>query len=62
MLFSGINRGENIGQVVLHSGTVGAALTAGANGIRAMALSHVVPREAGEPEWTAAAQLARDRG
>lgn len=59
VLLSGINRGENIGQVVLHSGTVGAALTAGANGIRAMALSNVVPRDA-EPDWTAAAQLARD--
>ncbi|HLS32407.1 MAG TPA: 5'/3'-nucleotidase SurE, partial [Brevibacterium sp.] len=60
VLLSGINRGENIGQVVLHSGTVGAALTAGANGIRAMALSHAVPRDGGEPGWTHAAGIARD--
>lgn len=60
VLLSGINRGENIGQVVLHSGTVGATLTAGANGTRALAVSQVVPRDGGEPDWTMAADLARD--
>ncbi|WP_018786473.1 5'/3'-nucleotidase SurE [Micromonospora sp. CNB394] len=39
LLLSGINRGANAGHAVLHSGTVGAALTAGNNGIRALAVS-----------------------
>lgn len=60
MLLSGINRREKIGQVALRSGTVGAALTARANGIRAVALSHAVPRDGGEPGWTHAAGIARE--
>jgi 5'-nucleotidase len=39
LVLSGINRGANTGRVVLHSGTVGAALTAANHGIRAMAVS-----------------------
>jgi 5'-nucleotidase len=39
VLLSGINRGANAGNAVLHSGTVGAALTAANNGVRAMAVS-----------------------
>jgi len=39
VLLSGINRGANVGRAVLHSGTVGAALTASINGLRAMAVS-----------------------
>jgi 5'-nucleotidase len=39
VVLSGINRGANAGRAVLHSGTVGAALTASANGCRAMAVS-----------------------
>jgi 5'-nucleotidase len=39
VLLSGINRGANAGHAVLHSGTVGAALTAANNGARAMAVS-----------------------
>jgi 5'-nucleotidase len=39
LVLSGINRGANTGQVVLHSGTVGAALTAANHGIPAMAVS-----------------------
>jgi 5'-nucleotidase len=39
VVLSGINRGANLGRAVIHSGTVGAALTAGAQGIRAMAVS-----------------------
>ncbi|WP_281181055.1 5'/3'-nucleotidase SurE [Micromonospora rhizosphaerae] len=34
-----MNRGANAGRAVLHSGTVGAAFTAAANGCRAMAVS-----------------------
>jgi 5'-nucleotidase len=36
---SGINRGANAGYGILHSGTVGAALTAATNGRRGMAVS-----------------------
>ncbi|ONI84558.1 5'/3'-nucleotidase SurE [Saccharothrix sp. ALI-22-I] len=39
IVLSGVNRGANIGRAILHSGTVGAALTAGINGARAMAVS-----------------------
>ncbi|MEV0720841.1 5'/3'-nucleotidase SurE [Asanoa sp. NPDC050611] len=39
LVVSGINRGANAGRAVLHSGTVGAALTASAAGCRAMAVS-----------------------
>jgi 5'-nucleotidase len=38
-VLSGINVGSNIGRAVLHSGTVGAALTAGLHGWRALAVS-----------------------
>lgn len=61
VVLSGINRGANVGQVILHSGTVGAALTGGVNGGRALAVSQDVPENAGEPDWTAAATLARER-
>ncbi|WP_229402673.1 5'/3'-nucleotidase SurE [Micromonospora okii] len=39
LVLSGINRGANAGHAILHSGTVGAALTAGNNGARALAVS-----------------------
>ncbi|WBB80543.1 5'/3'-nucleotidase SurE [Micromonospora sp. WMMD882] len=39
LVLSGINRGANAGYAILHSGTVGAALTAGNNGARALAVS-----------------------
>src|SRR3954451_1736734 len=39
LVLSGINDGANTGQAVLHSGTVGAALTAATHGCRATAFS-----------------------
>lgn len=39
IVVSGINHGPNTGQAVLHSGTVGAALTASTFGFRALAVS-----------------------
>ena len=39
IVLSGINRGANAGHAVLHSGTVGAALSAANSGRRAMAVS-----------------------
>jgi len=60
VLLSGINRGANVGRAVLHSGTVGAALTAGINGIRAMAVSLDVGLLTDvEYHWETAAEVAR---
>ncbi len=39
VVLSGVNRGANGGQAILHSGTVGAALTAANNGCRGLAVS-----------------------
>lgn len=39
VVLSGVNRGANVGRAVLHSGTVGAAFTAAANGCHGMAVS-----------------------
>ena len=39
LVLSGVNPGANTGRVLLHSGTVGAALTAGVMGVRAIAVS-----------------------
>ena len=44
LVLSGINKGPNTGHAVLHSGTVGAALTALAHGVPAMAVSVNAPR------------------
>ncbi len=55
IVLSGINDGPNTGYAVLHSGTVGAALTAATHGCRAIALSAAV----GAPtDFRAAAWLA----
>lgn len=58
LVLSGINRGANIGRAILHSGTVGAALTGGVNGGRAMAISLDIPVASGPPRWANAATLA----
>jgi 5'-nucleotidase len=39
IVLSGVNRGANLGRAVIHSGTVGAALTGAINGARALAVS-----------------------
>ncbi|GIG90294.1 5'/3'-nucleotidase SurE [Plantactinospora endophytica] len=39
VVLSGVNRGANAGRAVLHSGTVGAAFTAAANGCHGLAVS-----------------------
>lgn len=54
LVLSGINRGANVGRAILHSGTVGAALTAGQFGARGLAVSLDVPLGGTEPEhWDA---------
>lgn len=55
LVASGVNRGLNTGHLVLHSGTVGAALTAAVLGIPAVAVSLAW----GDDEhWVTAARLA----
>lgn len=61
LVLSGINRGANVGRAVLHSGTVGAALTAGINGVRAMAVSLDVPlHPTADPHWASAAAVVAE--
>jgi 5'-nucleotidase len=56
LVVSGINHGVNVGRSILHSGTVGAALTASQLGIRALAVSL---RAGADPDpWDSAAELA----
>jgi 5'-nucleotidase len=59
LVLSGINYGANLGESVLHSGTVGAALTAGRLGVHALAVSldcdHLPP--GASPRWDTAAGL-----
>lgn len=54
IVMSGINLGANTGRATLHSGTVGAALSAAAHSIRAMAVSIA----AGDPQhWDTAREV-----
>ncbi|GAA3007130.1 5'/3'-nucleotidase SurE [Actinokineospora diospyrosa] len=56
LVVSGINRGANTGRAVIHSGTVGAALTASVLGVSALAFSLDVPLDRSEPpHWETAA-------
>ena len=56
LVLSGINHGVNVGRSALHSGTVGAALTASQLGISALAVSL---RVGDDPDpWESAADLA----
>lgn len=66
LVLSGINEGANLGRAVLHSGTVGAALTGGRLGVRSLAVSldcagtlTGTARAEGTPEplWATAADL-----
>ena len=55
-MLSGINHGPSTGHAVLHSGTVGAALTASTHGVRAMAVSMATPEPS---KWGAAWVVSR---
>lgn len=57
LVASGVNPGLNTGRVTLHSGTVGAALTAASLGMSAVAVS-IAGREATVRHWDVAADLA----
>jgi len=61
LVLSGINPGANAGRAVLHSGTVGAALTAVARGLRGMAVSldYLAAVDGSTLHWATAAATAR---
>ncbi|HYH30332.1 MAG TPA: 5'/3'-nucleotidase SurE [Pseudonocardia sp.] len=55
LVLSGINRGANVGRAVLHSGTVGAVLTAAVHDVRGLAVSlDVALHPTGDRHWDAA--------
>lgn len=57
LVASGVNPGLNTGRVTLHSGTVGAALTAANLGLSAVAVS-IAGHESSVRHWSVAAELA----
>jgi 5'-nucleotidase len=59
VLLSGINRGPNTGRAVLHSGTVGAAMTASLSGVPAAAFSLDVRGGQVPEHWETAVAVAR---
>lgn len=58
LLLSGVNRGPNTGRAVLHSGTVGAAMTAAGFQVRSAAFSLDVRAEHDTEHWETAAAAA----
>ncbi|UWF78332.1 MULTISPECIES: 5'/3'-nucleotidase SurE [Microbacterium] len=58
LVLSGVNHGANVGRAILHSGTVGAALTGGLNGARALAVSLDVGMHPTSFAWETAAGVA----
>ena len=60
VVLSGVNHGANVGRAILHSGTVGAALTGGLNGAWGIAVSLDVGMRPEVFYWEAAAAPAID--
>lgn len=58
VVLSGVNHGANVGRAILHSGTVGAALTGGLNGARALAVSLDAGMRPQTLHWLRAARTA----
>lgn len=58
VVLSGVNHGANVGRAILHSGTVGAALTGGLNGAWGMAVSLDVGMAPDQFHWDTAADAA----
>jgi 5'-nucleotidase len=58
LVLSGVNHGANVGRAILHSGTVGAALTGGLNGAWAAAVSLDVGMNPTQFHWDAASAAA----
>lgn len=59
VVLSGVNLGANTSNGILHSGTVGAALTAGVRGVSALAVSLDVGWNGSEPLWDKATEVTR---
>jgi 5'-nucleotidase len=57
LVLSGINLGANVGYAVVHSGTVGAAITGAVNGCRALAVSLDIRSQDGEHHWDSAGKI-----
>lgn len=58
VVLSGVNLGSNVGRAVLHSGTVGAALTGGLHGWRGLAVSLDCGwQPSTRPHWDAVAEV-----
>lgn len=60
LVLSGVNHGANVGRAILHSGTVGAALTGALNGAWSMAVSLDVGMQPEKFHWDIAAAHALD--
>lgn len=58
LVLSGVNHGANVGRAILHSGTVGAALTGGLNGAWGVAVSLDVGMRPERFHWRTAAEAA----
>lgn len=59
LVLSGVNLGANVGRAILHSGTVGAALTGHLNDVTSMAVSLDVGLDGPEPLWDKAGEAVR---
>ncbi|WP_394613482.1 5'/3'-nucleotidase SurE [Lentzea sp. JNUCC 0626] len=59
VVLSGINLGANVGRAILHSGTVGAALTAHLSDVTSLAVSLDVGLDGPEPLWDKAGEVVR---
>ena len=61
IVLAGINRGPNIGRAILHSGTVGAALTGASAGLPSMAVSLASERARPPPaRWSGSCRAPGD--
>lgn len=59
LVLSGVNLGANVGRAILHSGTVGAALTGHLNDVTSLAVSLDVGLDGPEPLWDKAGEVVR---
>ncbi|GAA3667978.1 5'-nucleotidase [Lentzea atacamensis] len=59
LVLSGVNLGANVGRAILHSGTVGAALTGQLNDVSSLAVSLDVGLDGPEPLWDKADEVVR---
>jgi len=62
LVIAGVNRGHNVAEDVVYSGTVGAAMEGGLNRVRAIALSQYFRKTADAPDdiWEAARRFGAD--